>query len=345
MTAKKWLITLALAFLLAAYPVYATSTYTPHAGDYFNYHEIETLSNGTGSYTGYTETTVVDGKETMNSVDASGTVSASYSYTYTFTNSSGSSEGSMSGDYTYSSTSYYYVNGTDDQTGYVNPTVWFLMDNSIPKGGSFNVLNTVMTVQSTSYGYYLLSESHNVKTIFAQGSSNYERNDVYGHFTATYTWKIYFDPATGYIVGYNYIEQDTNPTGDGFTWTDNLYVTQTSYTLETASGGSGGGGVSVQTVDIGIIAVILAFIIIAAIIIFEYSRRRKKLPKHAPQQEQAYVPPPPASPPPTIDLTPKEQPPVQQIVIKEVVKVKCRYCGALIDSTATTCPVCGAPRN
>ncbi len=54
-------------------------------------------------------------------------------------------------------------------------------------------------------------------------------------------------------------------------------------------------------------------------------------------------PPPPGPPPENIDLTPK-QPPVQQIVIKEVVKVKCRYCGALIDSTAETCPICGAPR-
>ena len=35
----------------------------------------------------------------------------------------------------------------------------------------------------------------------------------------------------------------------------------------------------------------------------------------------------------------------EQVVIKEVVKVKCQYCGALIDSTAEKCPYCGAPRN
>ena len=72
----------------------------------------------------------------MNSVDASGVVSATYGYSWTFSNSSGSTEsGSQSGSYTFSSTDYSYINGTDDQTGYVNPTVWFLMDNSIPKGG------------------------------------------------------------------------------------------------------------------------------------------------------------------------------------------------------------------
>ncbi|TMI68503.1 zinc-ribbon domain-containing protein [Candidatus Bathyarchaeota archaeon] len=31
-------------------------------------------------------------------------------------------------------------------------------------------------------------------------------------------------------------------------------------------------------------------------------------------------------------------------MIKEVVKVKCKYCGALIDSTVQACPFCGAPR-
>ncbi len=50
--------------------------------------------------------------------------------------------------------------------------------------------------------------------------------------------------------------------------------------------------------------------------------------------------PPPAS----VNLIPGGQPAVQQIVIKETVKVPCRYCGTLMDSTATVCPQCGAPR-
>jgi rubrerythrin len=44
-------------------------------------------------------------------------------------------------------------------------------------------------------------------------------------------------------------------------------------------------------------------------------------------------------------LTPSGQPAVQQIIIKETVKVNCRYCGSLIDSTAETCPFCGATRS
>ena len=90
------------------------------------------------------------------------------------------------------------------------------------------------------------------------------------------------------------------------------------------------------------IVYIAAFVLVIVIIIilaYAFSRRRRKLPTHSSQEMH----PVPGPPPPDINLTPK-QPPVQQIVIKEVVKVKCRYCGALIDSTAETCPFCGAPR-
>jgi hypothetical protein len=85
---------------------------------------------------------------------------------------------------------------------------------------------------------------------------------------------------------------------------------------------------------------LIVVIIIIIVLIYAFSRRsRNTIPQHPYQQQ----PPPPGPPPENIDLTPK-QPPVQQIVIKEVVKVKCRYCGALIDSTAEICPICGAPR-
>ena len=344
MTSKLLLALVSILVLsLAFYPAHASSTYTPRAGDYFNYHEVENLSGGTGSYAGYTEQTIIDGKETMNSIDANGIVSASYSYTYSFSNSSGSTEsGSKAADYTFSSTTFLYVNGTDDQTSYVNPSVWFYTPNSTPKAGTFSLLNTMMTVSSTSYSYYLTSESRNVDTIYAQGSGTYERNDVYGQFTATYTWKTYFDPSTGYIIGYQYNEQDSNPSGDGFTYTDNLYVTQTSYTL-TGAQATNPSPISQNSTYFPIIVFIIVILIIIVSIAYALSRRRRRLPKHAATRE--YVPPPPASTSPNIDLTPKEQPQVQQIVIKEVVKVKCKYCGALIDSTATTCPVCGAPRD
>ena len=242
---------------------------------------------------------------------------------------------------------FLYINGTDDQTGYVNPTVWFVMDNSIPVGGTFSLLNTEMTVTSKSYSYYLPLQNENVNVIFAQGTSSYQRNDVYGQFTATYTWKAYFDPSTGYIVGYDYVEHDTNPSGDGFTYTESLHVTSTSYTLTaapaTATSSNSSGGNSGSTQYLGYIAALILVIIVIAIIIYAVSRRSRRLPKHPYQQAPPPQSPPQTSTPENINLIPK-QPEVQQIVIKEVVKVKCKFCGALIDSTAETCPICGAPR-
>jgi hypothetical protein len=280
----------------------------------------------------------------MNGVSGDGIVSANYSYSWTWNNSTGTTEtGSLSGNFTFSSASFLYINGTDDQTGYVNPTVWFYMDNSIPNGGSFYLLNTEMTVISKNYSYYLPSLDRNVNTIFAQGTSNYQRNDQYGQFVATYTWNAYFDPSTGYIVGYVYVEHDTNSSGNGFTYTDDLYVNSASYPLTLAVASNPGGGNSSLTQYFSyIIGIILALVVIVILIYALQRRSRRTLPKH-PYQQPYQQPPPPGPPPENIDLTPK-QPPVQQIVIKEVVKVKCRYCGALIDSTAQTCPICGAPR-
>ena len=204
------------------------------------------------------------------------------------------------------------------------------MDNSTQLSGTFRFLNTPMTVTSTSYSYSLASQNRYVKAIRAEGSGGYQRN-YGGLFNAAYTYTTYYDPSTGYIIGYDYVEQDTSSTAS-FTWTETLYVTTTSYPL------TAGAGPSFLQQYLGLIiglAIFIIFIALIVVVIVAVSRRRRSLPKHTyPQVPIA---------PPQIDLTPK-QPPVQQIVIKEVVKVKCKYCGALIDSTVQACPFCGAPR-
>jgi hypothetical protein len=328
-------ISLSLALALALFPALAIA-YTPHPGDRFSYYEVEDLGNGTGSYAGYSEHTVVNGAESMNEI-SDGVVNASYSYSYEWSNSTGVTEtGTESGEFTFSPTTFLYVNGTDDQTGYVNPTVWFYMNSSVPVGSTFYLLDTQMTVASRNYSYYLASQGRSVVAISAQGVSSYLRDDQYGKFTATYTWTSYFDPSTGYIIGYGYAEHDTSPSGDGFTYTDNLYVTSTSYPLETAAVGvsnQNGAGNNPSLATLAIVGLVILVIII--LVIAALSRRnRRTLPQHPSQ---------PATPP-TVDLTPKEQPPVQQVVIKEVAMVNCTYCGALIKSTAQVCPRCGAPR-
>ena len=339
------LVVIVFSLFLALLLVHDFATCAPHQGDYFSYYEVQNLGNGTGDYSGYTEQTVTNGTETIDGVTMNGTVSAHYSYSWDFSNSTGSTEsGNSSGNFTFSSNDFLYINRTDDQTGYVNPTVWFCMDNSIPETGTFELLNTAMTVVSKNYSYYLPSQNRNVYAIFAQGSSSKPRNDVYGQFTATYTWDAYFDPSSGYIIGYDYTEQDTNPSGTGFTYTESLYITSSSYSLTTAPATNPNGASDLMK-DAPYIVAIVIIIATILIILYAVSRRRRRLPKHSAEQP-VYTPPGETPPPPPqdIDLTPK-QPPVQQIVIKEVVKVKCHYCGALIDSTAEKCPFCGAPRS
>ena len=355
MNKKAIIIIISLLTVISMPPL--SAAFTPRSGDTFSYYEVTDLGSGTGDYAGYTEHTTYSGTEAMTGVSSDGTVSAHYSYSYSWRNSSGSTEtGNPSGDFTFSSNNFLYINGTDDQSGYTNPTVWFAIDNSIPVGGTFTLLDTQMTVISRNYSYYLSSQNKYVATIFTQGSSSYQRNDIYGQFNAEYTWNVYFDFSTGYIVGYTYEEYDTSPSA-GFRYTENLYVTSTSYPLTTLAGQTPAPTIITispqpstitQFVPVFILLPAFAFILVIIIVIavlYAVSKGSKKpLPRHSYEQPYQRSPPPPPGPPPeNIDLTPNKAP-VQQIVIREVVKVKCRYCGALIDSTAQTCPLCGAPR-
>ena len=148
--------------------VQSASAYTPKAGDYFNYHEVETLTNGTGSYSGYTEQTIVNGGEQIDSV-AGGLAAANYSYTWNWSNSDSSTEaGTQAGVFTFSPTSYLYVNGTDDQQGYVNPTVWFYINSSALVDNTVFLLGTGATVISTNYSYYVPTIGRTMGTIYVR---------------------------------------------------------------------------------------------------------------------------------------------------------------------------------
>lgn len=354
---KKVFGTTLFAFLLAIAIVanlHLVSAYTPLKGDSFGYSETTTVNNGQGSYTGYTDRVQTTGMEQMNSVSGS-VVSASYSYSYQFSNNQGSStSSSSSGDYTWSSSTFTYVNGTDNQVGvggipYSRPLyVWFAMNPSLPAGSTFYVLNTQFTVLSKNYSLQLPTESKYVQTIQTEGTGQYQRNDVYGVFTASYTWYAYFDPSTGYVVGYNYVEQDTGQYQgqDGsFTYADDLYVTSTSYSLIAASPPLTTSSTNQEAtvafpLDLAFVVITGVVLVIAAIAIYAARRRsRSSLPKHSPTP---YAPP--SSPSPfrsNIDLGSK---PPEQVVIRDVAKVNCKYCGTLIPSTVDRCPYCGGPR-
>jgi hypothetical protein len=337
-----------LAMVIAANAV-VVSAYSPQKGDSFSYSETITVNNGQGSYSGYTDQTMVSGVERVDSVNGS-VVSTSYSLSYQYSSSQGSSTShSSSGSFAWSSSGFTYLNGTDDQVGYTQPLyVWFAMDTSVPVGGTFNSLNTQFTVLSKNYSLQLPTEGNRyVQTIEAEGTGKYLRSDSYGVFNASYTWYEYFDPATGYIVGYSYLEQDNGQyqgQPGGFTYTDDLYVTSTSYTLAQASAGGTTLTTTTTPVDMGTTpyvyyAVALLAVLVVALAVYAATRRGRKsepLPKHS-----RYVPPPPMAGESRVDLGSK---PPEEVVIKEVAMVNCKFCGTLIPTTAQTCPHCGAPR-
>ncbi len=341
---------LALALLLVLPSAVAVGGhYVPQAGDQFEYAESWLLDDGTGNYTGYFENSAINGTVAVTAVAANGTESARYYNADRWSNVTGAAYSwTSSGTFTFSAATFAYVDGTDNQTGYTNPFVWFYMNNSLPDGASFELLNTPMTVQSRDYAYPLVSRPNtDVETINATGGGSFFRNDIYGAFTADYNWSVYFDPGTGYIVGYLYTEHDFDGP-NGFEITDSLYVTSTSYPLtDVAPPTSSSGTSALSELEVVLLVVVVVVIIVGIVVVLIARSRRSKLPRHSGTGAVNFGPaamPPPTGTPPPVHLTPSGQPAVQQIVIKETVKVPCRYCGTLIDSTATVCPVCGAPR-
>ena len=344
------LLYLAVALLLLVPSAARTDAHAvPASGDYFDYAETIVLDQGVGNYTGYTEATFINGSLDVTAAHANGTDAATYASTTHWSNNAGQGYTfPASGSFTFSAATFHYVQGTDNQTGYVDPYVWFFMNNSLPVGSTFYVLNTGLTVISGGESFPLATSSTGyVRTIFAEGNSSYLRDDIYGRFTASYTWQSYFDPATGYIVGYVYTETDRDAAGDGFTWTDHLHVTATSYPLTSGPApppplNPEGANLLFAAIALAALAVVV-IAVVAAIVVVHRRSRRAPLPQHAAPGVIRYDAPRYAGPAP-INLTPAGQPAVQQIVVQETVKVNCRYCGALIDTTATNCPVCGAPR-
>jgi hypothetical protein len=324
--------------------------YVPKPGDEFHYSEVIALGNGAGNYSGYTEDTFINGTVGVSGVQANGTENATYSNSNFYENNQGqSTQWNSAGTFTFSATTYHYVQGTDNQTGDNGSAVWFFTNNSYPDGATFYALTTPMKVVSTDASFQLTGEGGKyVATIFAEGNGSFQRNDAYGVFSATYNWMEYYDPTTGYVVGYVYTEQDSDSAGDGFTITDSLGVTSTTYALTPGTAPPPASSTSSATADlvVGVVVLLVVVLIVVGLYLLVRSRRSPGLRQHSASGPVGYAPPAPAygAPPPPLNLTSSGQPAVQQIIVRETVKVPCRYCGTLIDSTATVCPKCGAPR-
>ena len=413
---------LALTALLAVAAAAPAIHELPQAGTTFHFDETIAVSGGYGNYSGYTESDAIVGWLNVTSTPPDGIDTARFNYSGTYTNTTTSYPWTENGSFTFSATTFRYVHGTDNQTGENGSGLWFLLNTSLAVGDGLSIHGTPMTVRSLDASFYDTATGEHVKAILAVGTGTYLRDDSYGEFNATYDWQAYFDPSTGFIVGYRYVELDSNGRGDGFVYTDVLEVTSTTYPLTPApapptyavtftqaglpSGGAwtvtfdgvavAGSGASIvvgeypngtylfranasgygsmpaigwlnvtgsaATASVRFTAassggasdawiwlvVALLVVIVVVVIVISLARRSRAahpLPRHSYGGQVRYGPPPPPGPsPPPISLRPADQPQIQQVVVKEVVKVNCRYCGSLIDSTAERCPFCGATR-
>ena len=401
----------------------------PPVGTSFRFAQTISVNGGFGNYSGYTETNTVTGSVTITAVNVGSPGVENATYFYAGNDTSSSSNGvsypwTEQGWFTFSVASLDYVHGTDNQTGDNGSEVWFYVNASLPAGSAIAPLFTGMTVESPDLSYALdTAAGTNVATIYAQGNGTYTRNDDYGLFNATYVWRMYFDPTSGFIVGYDYTEVDSNGRGDGFVYTDSLGVTKTTYSLTpsgsprtypvtfteaglpsgtswtvtfnsvpessatssvtvsavangtylytarlsgytvspttgvltvhgapagtslTFAASSSGSSSGALVVDLVVLLVFVVVVVVVIVIVVRLARRRPRLPRHPMGGQVQYGPPPTGPAPPPISLRPADQPQIQQVVVKEVVKVNCRYCGSLIDSTAEKCPFCGATRS
>jgi hypothetical protein len=337
-----------LLLVPSAVPAAAPSQYRPHAGDRFAYAEVALVSDGQGNYSGYTDEGYYNGSIAVTSVAPNATANATYTSAGTYQNSLATHyPWSEHGAFSFSAITYLYVNGTDNQTGYTNPSVWFLMDNALAPGGTFTLLNTPMRVVSESAPFATpTSPTGYAEAIFAEGNGTYQRNDGYGTFTATYNWKAYFDPGTGYALGYVVTETDSDGAGDGFTYTDTVTDTSTSFPVTSVAApatppSSPGPSSNTSLVFVAVAVLVILVIVVLVALILRGRSRRTPLARHPTTPITGAMPP---YTPPAVRFIPSDQPMVQQVVIRETVKVPCRYCGTLMDSTALNCPKCGAPR-
>ena len=166
-----WLLLVPVILLAAPSAAAVGGHYVPQSGDRFDYYETYQLGSGSGNYSNYYENTFINGTIGVTGTLPNGTESASYSNSDSWSNVSGTAyQWTSSGDFSFSAATFAYVQGTDNQTGYTNPLVWFYVNNSLPEGAGLTLLNTNSHVVSTDYSYALGSPyNENVATIFVEG--------------------------------------------------------------------------------------------------------------------------------------------------------------------------------
>ncbi|MCI4367541.1 MAG: hypothetical protein L3K08_07305 [Thermoplasmata archaeon] len=265
----------------------------PRSGDRFRFHETITLGQGEGNRSGYTEDQFINGSYAVESVGPDGSASVAWAIKGVYVDSLQTDQSfADGGNFSFSPSTYRYVSGSDNQSEFAGPFVWFFVNGSLPVGASLHLQNSSFSVVSTDAPFPMPSSPTGyVQTLFAEGTGTYERNDYRGDFTAAYDWKVYFDPVSGYIVGYAYTEQDSDVNGNGFTWTDTLAVTDTSYSLRSspppAPAGSPHPGIATPLLVVGG----LGGFAVLGLLFLRFQRRRSRRAAASPKSESPDSPP------------------------------------------------------
>lgn len=203
----------------------------PQVGNYFDFNDNIYLTDGTGNYTGYTETETSNYHYQVTRV-VGDNVTLDGRGPWSWSNSTGtSSEGYWAENFSFSTSTRLYTQGFDVLGPYTDPSVWFWVPTPLSVGETVRILDTNYTVESLSATYWTPNFPYVAYTgaeLFAAGT--YTRNDIYGVYTATYTDTYYFDPTTGWVLAEYYDESDSGAEG-GFQYDEQVWVTQASFPL------------------------------------------------------------------------------------------------------------------
>ncbi len=217
--------------LLTAVPAVAG---TPQVGNFFEFDQTTTVQGQSGYvYSGYSETTQSHYRYTIESVVGdSVTVQGSGSWSYS-NNLGQSSSGNTPYNPMFSLSTRRYLSGIDvNVSDPAAATVWFWISVPVTVGQGMQILDEPMTVTSTAATYWIGALPHTA--VLLQGHGQYDRNDVYGTFSANYTDEYYYDASTGLVAAEKYSEFDDGVgayAGDSFVNTTTLTVSASSYTL------------------------------------------------------------------------------------------------------------------
>jgi RimJ/RimL family protein N-acetyltransferase len=204
----------------------------PRAGDRFEYDYNTNVDRGAGEYFGYTDHMRSHSAYAIQDVqDDAVTVRGTGSWV--FDGSDGTHQsGTVDVTPVFSLSSRRYLSGIDvDVKDPPNATVWFWIPTPVVVGQTIPVLDDVFTVTSLHATLWFGLIPHEAVQLDAAGT--YVRDDAYGRFDATYRDRYFFDRDSGFIIGEQFEETDTdvfNPF-TSFSFHGQVILTSSSYAV------------------------------------------------------------------------------------------------------------------